>query len=95
MLLLLVGAGFVTYTLYKAIRVGSAANWVVKVVVDETTTNVTGGSTIADNWTLSPRSDGDFLAYDVYRQGYLCYNGVSYGEFGARPVITIPKSKIQ
>ena len=48
LLLLLVGAGFTTYALYKTSRSGSAnvtaANWVVKVIANNTTTNVTGGA---------------------------------------------------
>ena len=46
--LLLLVAGFTTYAIYKTSATGtanvSAANWVVKVTANSTTTNVTGGS---------------------------------------------------
>ena len=47
-LLLLLVAGFTTYAIYKTSARGtanvSAANWIVKVTADSTTTNVTGGN---------------------------------------------------
>ena len=48
MLLLLASAGFATYAIYKTSARGTAnvtaANWVVKVIANSTTTNVTGGA---------------------------------------------------
>ena len=47
-LLLLLVAGFTTYAIYKTSATGtanvSAANWIVKVTANNTTTNVTGGA---------------------------------------------------
>ena len=75
-------------------------SWLVENTTSYSSSGATSNSSYGtDNigyWTLSPRSTGAYSAFHVNRTGGLLSNSVNNdSDYGARPVITIPKSKIK